>query len=499
MIKQILIDLMSKSDSDLEAILTPEIIETIESLALSGYEDNGHALISPSGAGRWSRCSGSLIKIHEGRKRSPDNVPAVEGTGAHHLLERSLLTETSPSVLKEMITPHLAKELGDWAKHVLSKDTNGDEVKEYITTLVRRLKVSDYPDEMRDHISVIYDMVMSYVARGYKLIPEARCDLKWALGHSQCNGSSDVVLYKGDGKGGGHLIVLDLKYGMYQEVFPKKSLQLQLYALGVLGLIRNEGIIPGKITIVISQPRPHDRYWDEWQTNYEALLSFGRSMRVKSVRALMAIAISEHFKSPDEIPKEMFSPSKSACEYCYLRSECVSRRDEALRLTKRMFAAGGATLTDNEWLQIGSNTKPLSNDDVSDLMDAKPFIESFLKDIEELAYSRLRGGSNIGGRRLGEGRLRRSFKLSGDDLTTALLRLGVPEPEMYASKLKSPAQLEKSRIPKDVWQIVDSELVVKSHGAPVMLSATNSRPSIKEVNERRSMNAFAECVKKDER
>lgn len=470
----------------------PNVVAEIERQALVGYADNNHALISPSGASRWAKCVGSLIGIHEHRRTATDNPASVEGTVAHYLLELCLLDGICPTKINsgncEAMTVELKAEVDKWIDNILSKPEQSDDVIAQAKDWRVVVKNVDFPAEMRNHVKRVYDVIFSYVKQGYQLWPEMKVSLKAYFGHSQCDGSSDTVLVKGQ-----HLIIADLKYGVAEEVFPEHNAQASLYGLGAISHVEeyyendvNSALMPDKyrirdVSLVICQPRVNDRYWDVWNTTRAELEEYAIGMKVASLKALQAIA------DPSSVTPEMHVPSDKACKYCHRRASCDSRRTTAFNKAAQAFAS----CSDEQPVQFVpappgqlpeiTREKPdidgIDNETLNRIMVDAPFIQAFLKDIEKEVFKRVQRGQSVGGRKLVKGRKTRKWKCSEEQLVNTLVALGVPKDNLIQVKTNSPAQMDAVILENSVRELVKS-MTGESFGQPVVALANDRRESI---------------------
>ena len=454
------------------ALAPPYAIKSIEDAALIGFEDNNHALISPSGASRWAKCVGSLVGIHNHRKTAPDNMASIEGTTAHWLLEFALTHQVCPTEVSMQTIGELPDSLHDevvfWCERILSKSLQTQEVKDRAVELRDMVCRLNFDMDMRLHVKKVYDSIMSYVYAGYKMWPEMRVSLKKYFGHSQCDGSSDTVLVRGD-----HLIIADLKYGVAEEVFPEENAQLSLYGLGACAYVEETaGCKIERVSLVVCQPRVNNRVWDEWEINKQWLLDYAGKMKIASLKALIAIA------NPELITPEMYVPSEKSCKYCHRKIDCESRRESVLAEVKNAFMAAGAEVPNGQIAPVTTlDVSKIDNITLSKIMNAAPFIISFLKDVEKETFLRVNKGENVDGRKLVKGRLSRDWAADPEQMFKTFISLGLSFDDVMETKLKSPAKLESVAMPNHVRNIVTG-LIKNSHGSPVVALKNDRREAI---------------------
>ncbi len=468
-------------------------ITALEADATSAWKDNGHALISPSGASTWMECSASVRNVHQNRIKAPDNIASIEGTCAHFLLELCLTNWICPTLIAHIgsgeygVCPsdELLEDAERWLSRIVNRSTNSDEVivagREYYSRVVS----VNFDPEMRMEIKKEYDLILEKAQNGWTVLPELRVSLKSFLGHTQCDGISDVPMFKGT-----ELIVADLKYGIAIPVNPVESKQLRIYAAGVVDYIyTRHGVVIDKISLVIMQSRIDNQVWNEWRTTYTDLHKWiMESVKPAAIKALEVIAY------PDKVTKGSFNPSADACRWCSDRALCSARREFTLSEVSSAF----------ELAKCNSGTlKPepfqptiVSDKELGEILNYAPFILSWFKDAEVEALKRVKQGRDVGGRIMVLGRNKRQWpKLADRALVKKFVELGLSPMDAFIAKVKSPAQIEKSAIPSEVKNEI-MKLVINTRGSDIMALTTDSREVV--TVESRVRAGFVDTAKKYE-
>ena len=161
---------------------------------------NEHAKLSPSGAVRWLKCTGSLSEKHGAALHDPSSPAAAEGTLAHELLAKRL-----------------------YRKNAL-RDVKDREMAEHVEWAARLIKAEGPLFSVEKTMWLTLD----------------------------CWGTPDAVVYDRDT---GRLSILDLKYGR-SPVQARDNPQLAIYAVAVaqtLGMLG--GPVEWPVRSVIIQPR----------------------------------------------------------------------------------------------------------------------------------------------------------------------------------------------------------------------------------------------------
>lgn len=257
--------------------------------------------LSPSGASRWLKCSGSLTL--EGFEEVEKDY-AVEGTIAHGLAEFCLWNDVSPFNVKVL----------DY------EDYDGA----VFTTSEIDMQMRESVDGYISFIKTIADK--RYHAESVEIRSSISLTDNFTMG-----GTSDFRFYNPQT---GELHVVDFKYGMGLPVFAEKNPQMLCYALLACEELR---VIPYKVFLHIYQPRDQfgivDEPLDSYITNYREIAEFKRR----------AIEIAE------DVEKGAINWCiGSYCRWCDGLSACK----HFLNLMRYVIAMGEATNYSNEDMKI---------------------------------------------------------------------------------------------------------------------------------------------------
>ena len=454
-------------------------IREIERLALTNLSDNGHSLLSPSGSGMWSRCAGSCIGLHESRLNSLNNIASTEGTEGHFLLELCLTFMVSPhEIINQLpnISDQFKYEVFKWREGIVNNPSNSKDVIDFVKKAHDRIVKCNFTDEMKEHIHRVYLKVKTYVDDGWVLIPELKVSLLAYLGHTQCDGTSDIVLFKGD-----KLIVADLKYGKGIPVSPVSNRQETLYALGCIQYIyETYGIVINDVELVICQPRINKNDWESWKTSYVDLSNFTNThLRDQSVKALVAIG------QPEKVNSDWFNPSQKACMWCHRKRDCTAYNDKAKSDILALFDkcdSPVATVGSVNVICKDEHTAELTDVEINDIINSLPFIESWLKGVYAEAEARTIKGSRNVGLKVVEGRVSRSIKGTTDQQKVAqLVKIGVPYQDAIVIKPKTPAMLEKIKLTEEV-SVALKDIIVIQKGNCITAPIDDSRSDVNSLS-----------------
>lgn len=447
-------------------------LNALHDWVLANIPDNGHAILSPSGWAGWSRCTGMMLGMAESRKVATDNVASVEGTTGHTLLELAIRTWTHPDkIIGGLSLPDMVVDVERWFNNIFNNENNSDEVKKYVVECRRQILTGEYTEEMRTEIGKCYDRLKAYRDDGWTVLAESKVSLFGYFGHKHCDGTSDIIMYKGL-----RLIVADLKYGKGIEVSPVNSGQLSLYGGGAIAdIYAKTGVLFERITLVIMQPRINNGVWKVWETTYsgdDGLYAFLMKAKDYSLKALQALK--------DKVVT--YAPSEAACMWCHKRLNCSHRAEFALQNVRAAFASIGVPEDSNE------RPDGITNETIALILDRTPFITSLLNDMAEEAQSRQRKGQKIPGRKMVKGRNGRKWKLEDQQLLNRFVACGISPLDCIKNAVKSPAQMDKIKLTDEQKKVVKAA-TLNSRASDIMVSESDPRPAVKDV-----ATAFAEAL-----
>jgi len=428
------------------------------------FTDNGHAILSPSSYEIWlkNRCTAYAYRLAESRKIAVDNIASIEGTTGHILLELAIITWTSPLNIN-FTTKQILTDSKKDLDYVLNNDNNSQEVKDYATECYRQIEESDYTDEMRNEIEKCYQRIKAYKDAGWEIYPERRVSLEKFFGHKYCDGTSDVVMIKGD-----KIIVVDLKYGRGIEVSEVKNGQALLYTAGSIAEQGKEISDFKEIEIVIMQPRfGYKHEWKTWSTTSEFLTDYIEDAKLQSYKVLNTLVSGEYEYNPS-----------IACNFCHNAIECTARKEMVMKEISEAFAI--ADLNEDS---LERELNKLTNDEISEILGRKPFIESYLKDIEKEAYKRANSeGKYIPGFKLVRGRKTNKWLKPQDEMIEIFDDLGLLPTDYFETKMKSVAQVRKVKLDKDIKKEIES-MVNTTYGSNQLVVESDKRDSVNDIAE----------------
>ena len=256
--------------------------------AAPDHSARAHALLSPSGASRWLKCTPSAM-LEAGE---PDKTTSYseEGTLAHEFAEVYLRGE-----------PWMEKELEKLRKHEL------------------------YAPEMEDHAQGYVAYINEIAPEKAKIIPETRLDLTAYV--PEGFGTADCIII-----GDGTLTIVDYKYGKGVRVDASDNPQLMLYALGALDMYGFAFDDIETVRLCIYQPRLD--HVSEWSIPAKDLMAWGE--KYAKPRAVMAAAGEGE---PEAGPH---------CQFCRYAHKCRELAEYSLAVAAKEFEDESGTLSTNK-------------------------------------------------------------------------------------------------------------------------------------------------------
>jgi len=309
----------------------------------------------------------------------PGTIYAAEGTAAHELGEKCLRS-------------------GKDAIEFLGED---------ISVGNHKFEVDE---EMAVAVQVYLDAVRKEVRPGDELSIEHRFDLSEVVQPGMF-GTNDASIYR---KATGELFVYDYKHGAGYPVEAEANPQLLYYALGAATQTKNRKV--SSIIIVIVQPRaPHrDGPVRRWTTSPLALAEW-----------------MDELRDAAKATEDPAAPLKTGdwCKFCKASGICPKLRDEAVDAANAEFDGAPTDLTPE---QFGA------------ILERADLIETWVKAVRAHAHSMLDRGEPVPGWKLVQKRAIRKWAVDENTLAPMLaVDFDLAKDDLFVSKLKSPAQIEK--------------------------------------------------------
>lgn len=424
----------------------------------NGTEEREHRDFSPSKSERFFNCHGSYhrIKAVPVRETSPY---ALEGSIAHKVLESGLIHGDEVVLWAIKHSPYDG--------HPLTKGYH------------------DFHYSIQDALDYIWD-VMSNLNEAYGdavLSVEAYVNPPVSLAPGEAAGYCDVRIHSAKGR---ILYVIDYKHGAGVAKAAEGNTQVKQYAAGVLYGDTNaiDPLSVDKVVLTIIQPRAFHPDGD---------------IREYVVSPLELV---DYLIELDEVigkclePNAPLTPGVSWCQFCEARSSCPALRQTTV----------AAILGDAE-KQIEDLTKRTIPDprslDVNRLayvLQMKPYIQSWLSDVEAHADELSRAGFNIPGFKRVETDRRRKYSGHREELAHKLAALiGCDIKEVY----KEPSLLNITDMEDKVVQAFKSRVgrgkkkkaaedarimfayftTKESSGSTVLVPLEDRRPAVNRVEQ----------------
>ena len=249
-------------------------------------------------------------------------------------------------------------------------------------------------------------------------------------------GSVDLI-----GRLDGRAIVLDWKFGDGVAVEVEENAQLLFYAAAAMRTPATSWVFEGvtDVELVIVQPPSVKR----WMTTVERIKSFedelARAVKV-ALKPDAPLAAGEH------------------CRWCAANPVCPLMTGAIDRITKAKIEA-------------------LPVEQIAHYLDQIPMVESFIKDLQQLAHGLIEEGAGVPGWKLVNKRATRQWT-DPDKAAAFLMQTGV---EPYEEKLITPAAAEK--LLKKAKQNLPDDLVVAVSSGSTLAPESDPRPSVVSIGQ----------------
>ena len=404
-----------------------------------------HAILSASGAPRWTRCVGSLA-LSKGIVETSSKF-ADEGTAAHEVAQMCLEQGQDASAFAGRV---ITVGRGEGAQRTETRW----EVTEEMVEAVQR-----YVDIVRN--------------LGGELLIEQQVDFtRWLFDPGtgeegeaapKAFGTSDAIVILGD-----ELVVCDLKYGKGVRVEAEDNEQLMLYALGSLDVADLIGAEIETVRLMIVQPRiPHV---SEHVVTVAELEQF-------ALRARIAARHAMHQYAGKAEPK--LTPGEKQCRFCRAKGVCPALANEVKEM-----ATGAAGVDDFEDLTLDATKAGLVSTDadlLSSMMAKVDLIEGFATALRAEVERRLVQGVEVPGFKLVAGKKGARAWVDATEAEATLKSMRLKQEQMYDFKLISPTTAEKlakaGTLGARQWGKLQ-DYITQAQGKPSVAPVTDPRPAI---------------------
>jgi hypothetical protein len=395
-----------------------------------GHAARAHVELAPSKASQWLNCPGSIL-LSRGVK-DQGSWYADEGTAAHELGEKCLRSGTNPH-------DHLG--------------------------LVIKVKDKEFTvdSEMAENVCVYVNHVRSLQSRaGLGGLIEAR----FYLDKGQLNppgpmgGTSDFTLHDPKLR---RLDVVDLKYGAGTLVEVNNNPQLRYYALAAVDELKLYGQVD-EVHVTIVQPRADH---PDGPVRTEVL----------SIADIIDFSIDlldgAHLALTPNAPLK----TGSHCKFCKASAQCPAKQAEALAVLEGEFE-----LDDAPAMEL-PDPRLLPIERLASYLDKFDILDSWMKNCWQVVFEQAQAGVHIPGKKLVAKKANRKWAVSEEDVLKLARKLKFGKKEIYDSKLRSPAQLEKVFGPgpvvdKKKTSLIPSNFVKKESSGVTLVSVDDPRPAV---------------------
>ena len=377
----------------------------------------GHSQVGASTCERWWNCPGSVALC---AKLPPAGATkyASEGTAAHSLCEKVLTNkvrygakwnadtciddeiEADEQVFK--VTEEMANAADLYVNTIL------EDAKRIDCTLKKSVQLEGnnkdawqhWDKETQDRINQAWVNI------------EKSFELKDV--DKDARGTNDASIYVPDET----LIVYDFKYGKGVPVEAVENKQMLYYAAGAAG----DKLMDFKtIELVIIQPRAEHPQGPvrRWVTTPQYVNTFKQELakRIKLTR------------TSDK------TETGKWCRFCGAKMICPATRTKVNEIARADFQEP----MDGNTLKTPDRLTPL---ELKTLLDNAELIERYLEEVRKYAFNFLNRGGTVEGYKLVKGG-KAHRKWADEGLAASMLELEFSEEEIYETKLKSPAKIEK--------------------------------------------------------
>jgi hypothetical protein len=388
-------------------------------------EASSHAELSASSADRWMTCPGSVALSAGVPNHS--SAFAAQGTAAHHIAAECQKAGGWFTAKGDYILGYPSSYLGQKAM------VEGHEI--------------ELDEELIDAVDEFMDDIRADAKPGDVVFVEQSFTEALKKLHPKFGGSGDRVRWRPSTR---HLRVTDYKHGAGIPVDVDDNRQLKKYALGAL--LTNPQFNAEDVELRIAQPR----------CDHEA--GRFRSYTFKAIDLLEYAADLIDAAKKTEDPFASLVPSKKACKWCPAAGAniCPAIEKQTQALVQAQFSE----------VEIAKYSK----EQIAEFLRMAPLVESRISAVREFAYQQACSGQEFPGWKLVDKRAHRRWR-DESQVANAALVTGLKDSDVYVSKLKSPAQIEKV-VGKKKFATGFADLVEKVSSGHTLVAAEDPRPAI---------------------
>lgn len=372
-----------------------------------------HAVLGASSAERWLNCPGS-VRLSAGL---PDQTSefAAEGTAAHELAERCLLS-------------------GNPAAYYIGEEIP---VGEFSFTVDEDMAeaVQAYLDHLYE-VQVECGITEDWVERRFSL--DALRPPQPMFGTSDWTGYSRLHKL---------LVVRDYKHGRGKRVEVQGNPQLRYYALGALLSLPADYPVR-EIDVGVVQPRIGNIASE--RITIEELLDFASD--------LLAAAHATQRHDAPTVPGDW-------CQWCRAKAICPALRNQALTIAQDEFSASPPA------------PESLTPQQIAEVLEKADVVEAWIKAVRGHAMREAEQGRPPPGYKLVQKRGTRKWTMDDDTVAERLaLESGIDFAEFFERSVLSPAQAEKLLKARKVK--IPEELVKSVSSGYTLTSEADKRPAL---------------------
>lgn len=378
-----------------------------------------HSPVGASSCERWWNCPGSNALI-ETLPKAETSKYAAEGTAAHAVAEKVLRNRVAynavwpaSSLVGEIIEVDdfqikVTEEMAESAE--LYTDTILQDAQEIGCTLFYSCGDKGHLLDKKDQTRIYQPWVN--IEKSFELTDVDK----------EARGTNDASIQRPGEK----LIVYDFKYGKGIPVEATENKQMLYYAIGAAG----ENLMSFKeIELVIIQPRADHALGPvrRWKTTPQYLKTFKDELgrRIRATRTSTETSTGKW------------------CRFCSAKLICPAVRTTVNETAKADFQVPMTRST------LPKATE-LTPEEIKLFLDNADILENFIEEIRTYAFNLLDRGGIIKGYKLVKGG-KTHRKWENEEIAASMLALEFGDDEIYETKLKSPAKIEKlSKGAKDV-------------------------------------------------
>ncbi len=296
-------------------------------------------------------------------------------------------------------------------------------------------EMEKYIESYKDFVTERYNEALA-ISKGAAIFLEQKVD--YSDYAPDGFGTSDVIIVTN-----GKMEIIDLKYGKGVSVKAQKNPQMMLYALGAL---KEYDFIYDIKNVIMTIYQPRKDNIESFEMTTDALYQWGAEIRPLAEKAHQGV-------------KEYKAGKHCTENFCKAKAVCRTFSESMEKIES----------------YADKTPERLNNTEIAEILDKVDQLVKWAKSVKEYALQKALQGEVFTGFKVVEGRKRRGWNKSEDEIIKVLQDMGASDETIYKKTLRSVTEMEKEQLPKG-FSDTFGKYVETYAGAPTLVRLEDKRP-----------------------